>query len=67
MEHLPLTNEELYKMTGQPAFLELSNGEVAWGIVRKEDIVTATGTYDILNNGDQYQAYITPDTAISIT
>ena len=59
--------EGLYKITGQPAFLELSNGEVAWGIVRKEDIVTATGTYDILNNGDQYQAYITPNTAISIT
>ena len=67
MEHLPLTNEELYQITGQPVFMEMSNEEVAWGLVRKNDIVTASGTYDILNNGDQFKAYLTPDTAISIT
>lgn len=67
MEHLPLTNEELYQITGQPVFLEMSNEDVAWGLVRKEDIVTASDTYDILNNGDQFQAYLTPNTAISIT
>lgn len=64
-EHIPLTDDELYMMLGQPVFLEPKNADVAWGICLPDNIVTASKTYPIELNGDLYKAFMTPDTAVS--
>ena len=63
-EHLPLSDEELYMLAGQPVYLEYSNEETCWGIPDGDDIVTATGREKIELNEQKYFAYLTPDTSV---
>ena len=62
-EHLPLSDEELYILEGQPVFLEYMNETTCWGIPNGDDIVTVAGRETIANNQQKYKAYLTPDTA----
>lgn len=64
-QHLPLSEQELYLMCGQPVFIEYPDGEMEWGLVEKGTIHTVSSTLDIADSGAAYQAYQTPDTAVS--
>lgn len=62
-EHLPLSDAELYLLTGQPVFLEYPDGITGWGIPDGTNIVTITGTESIELNEQKFFAFLTPDTA----
>ena len=65
MEHLPLAEEELYLLRGQPVFIEYTNRTPEWGIVGKDRITTATQSLFIDDSGDLFQAYQTPNFALT--
>lgn len=65
MEHLALTDSELYAMNGQPVFLEYEPSGTEWGIISQDTILTPTKTLDIANNGESFKAYQTPKTAVA--
>lgn len=66
MEHLELSNEELYVLFGHPVYLELPNDESCWGLVFDEEIATPQGMMAISANGQKYSAYLTPNIAINV-
>lgn len=65
MEHIALTDAELYAMNGQPVFIEYEPSGSGWGIISQDTIITSTKTLDVANNGESYKAYQTPATAVA--
>lgn len=62
-EHIPLTDDELYNMRGQPVCIESRDGNMEWGLCMQDTIITLSKTWDIDLCGDEFEAYLTPDTA----
>ena len=63
-EHLPLSDEELYILDTHPVFLEYARGDTCWGLCKGDQIITVYGTEEIEQNGEKYNAYLTPNTAV---
>lgn len=59
-EHIPLSDAELYALSGRPVFLEFMDETACWGIPSGDLVLTEHGPEQIELNEQKYYAFLTP-------